>query len=187
MNNNKQKSMSWFAFQIMRLVMNIRKKYRNLEEETNFIDIKVGDYVLDFGCGLGFNTIPAAKIVGEQGVVFALDLSKQSIKIIENKIRKNNFDNIKVILSDCDTGLKNESIDLVLLHNTLPLIKEKQKVLNEITRILKIGGRLSYMSRIGSKIYGKDNITDTKLKEILKFNFKLITERKGHLIFERTN
>ncbi len=184
-NNNEQKPMPWFAFQTMRLVMNIRKRFRNINEEISLAGIEKGFFVLDFGCGLGFNTIPAAKVVGEEGRVFALDLSMQAIKITEKKILKHKLNNVTIIHSGCDTGLKDKSIDLVFLHNTLPIIKEKQKVLKEITRVIKTRGKLSYMSRTGSRIYGKNTISNTKLKEILSADFILKKEKKGHLIFER--
>ncbi len=184
-NNNRQKPMPWFAFQIMKLVMNIRKNFRNIEEEINLAGIEQGFSILDFGCGLGFNTIPAAKAVGKEGRVFALDLSKHAVKTIEKKINKYRLDNVEIIQSDCNTGLEDKSIDLVYLHNTLPIIKEKQKVLHEITRVTKTGGKLSYMSRFGARIYGKDTINNSRLKELLHSDFTLKTERKGHLVFER--
>lgn len=165
--------------------MNIRKRFRNIKEEINLAGIEKGFHILDFGCGLGFNTIPAAKAVGKEGRVFALDLSSYAIKITERKVRKHRLDNVKIIRSDCDTGLENKSIDLVYLHNTLPIVKEKENVLKEITRVLKTGGRLSYMSRIGSKVYGENTISNSNLKELLSSDFVLIKEKQGHLIFER--
>ncbi len=189
MNNikdeSKQEEMSFVAFQFMRFVMNIKRPFRNIEEEMNLAGIKRGFYLLDFGCGLGFNTIPAAKAVGKEGQVFSLDFNKHAIKIVKKKISKNCLDNVKVIESSCDTGLENKSIDLVYLHNTLPMITEKQKVLKEITRVIKTGGKLSYMSRLGSRIYGKDTFSDSRLKEILKPDFNLKKERNRHLVFER--
>ncbi len=165
--------------------MTIRKRFRDIEGEISLAEIEPGLYILDFGCGLGFNTIPAAKAVGDTGRVFALDLSEQAIKITEEKINKLNLKNVEIIHSGCDTGLQDKSIDLVYLHNTLPLIKEKQKVLNEITRVIKTGGRLSYISRAGSRIYGKNTISDDQLKELLYADFTLKKEKKGHLIFQR--
>ncbi len=189
MNNTRgekeQETMPWLVFQIMRLVMNIRKPFRNIEEEMNLAGIGKGLYILDFGCGLGFNTIPAAKAVGKEGQIFALDFNKQAIKIVKKKISKNSLDNVTIIKSSCDTGLEDKSIDLVYLHNTLPMIKEKQKVLKEITRVIKTGGKLSYMSRLGSRIYGEDTFSDSRLKEVLTHDFNLKKERNGHLIFEK--
>ncbi len=184
-NNNEQKPMPWIAFQFMRLIMNIRKNFRDIDKEINLAGIKKGLHILDFGCGLGFNTIPAAKVVGKEGRVFALDLSKQAIQITKKKIHKNKLNNVVIIHSGCDTGLEDKSIDLVYLHNTLPIVKEKYKVLDEITRVLKKGGKLSYMSRAGSRTYGENTISNSKLKEILSSDFTLIMEKKGHLIFER--
>jgi SAM-dependent methyltransferase len=190
-NENKysdsQKPMSWLVFKIMTLIMSIRKKFRNIKEEINLAGINAGDYILDFGCGIGFNTIPAAQKVKKQGKVFALDISSQAIEVVKNKATKNKLENIETILSDCNTGLEDKSIDIVYLHNTLPLVREKERVLSEIHRVLKIGGRFSYMSRAISRSYGEDTIDDEKLKKLLVSNnkFKLSKEKNRHLIFEK--
>lgn len=46
------------------------------------IGIKRGQTVLDFGCGYGAYTIPVAKIVGEQGRVYALDKDKEALNAL---------------------------------------------------------------------------------------------------------
>lgn len=188
--SNIQKPMSWFAFRIMTMVMSIRKKFmnRDIENEISLAGINRGDYILDLGCGPGFNTIPAAQKVEKHGKVFALDVSPQAVKVVKDKAKRNKLENIETILSDCDTGLENESIDIVYLHNTLPYVKDKEKVLSEICRVLKVGGRLSFMSRAISRFHGKDTIDDEKLKEILlsRHKFKLGKEKNGHFIFEKT-
>ena len=188
--NDGQKPMPWIAFKAMTIIMSIRKKFRNIEEEVCFCDIKAGDHVLDFGCGLGFNTIPAAQKVGDSGKIFALDISPQAIKIINKKIAQFNLKNVEPILSDYKTNLPNESIDIVYLHNTLPLLKDKKGVLNEIFRILKIKGKLSYMSRKIVRLAGNQSsdgipVTNRELKKYLDSTYKCIKEKKGHLIFEK--
>jgi ubiquinone/menaquinone biosynthesis C-methylase UbiE len=167
--------------------MSIRKKFRNIEEEISLAGINTGDYILDFGCGLGFNTIPAAQKVKKQGKVFTLDISPQAIEVVKGKARKNELKNIETILSDCNTKLEDKSIDIVYLHNTLPLVRAKENVLSEIHRVLKIGGRLSYLSRAISRSYGEDTIDAEKLKKLLVSNnkYKLSKEKNGHLIFEK--
>ena len=186
---NEQKQMSRLVFKIMTLIMSIRKIFRNIDDEVRYAGIKPGDYILDFGCGLGFNAIPAAKIVGSKGKVFALDIHKQAIEIVIKKTKNYEFKNIETILSDCNTGLKDNTINVVYLHNTLPLIKNKKGVLNEISRVLKIRGKLSYMSRFGSRIMGKYTMKDEKLKEYLKteYKFELIKSKNRHFIFEKNN
>jgi len=46
---------------------------------------KRGNIILDYGCGIGFNTIPAAEIVGREGTVYALDVHPLAIKSVEKK------------------------------------------------------------------------------------------------------
>ncbi len=183
--NNKQKPMSPVAFYFMRIIMNLKKYFRRIEEEISLAGIEKGLYVLDFGCGLGFNSIPAAKAVGKEGRVFALDISEESIKIMKKKIAQNKLTNVELIHSGLETGLEDKSIDLVYLHNTLPMVRDKQKVLKEITRVIKTGGTLSYMSRRGSRTFGEDTLSDTQIKDILSSDFNLKTEQNGHMIFEK--
>ena len=49
---------------------------------------KRGDVILDYGCGIGFNTISAAEIVGKEGIVYALDIHPLAIKSVEKKIKQ---------------------------------------------------------------------------------------------------
>ena len=43
------------------------------EEEIRKLGLKEGQKILDYGCGIGSYTFPAAKLVGEKGRVYALD------------------------------------------------------------------------------------------------------------------
>ena len=169
------------------MIMSVMQIFRNIDNEIMYAGTKSGDFILDFGCGLGFNTIPAAKIVGSKGKIFALDIQKQAIEIVTKKAKKYKLINIETILSDCNSGLKDNTINVVYLHNTFPLIKNKKDVLSEIYRVLKINGRLSYMSRPGSKIIRKNRMTDKELKKCLRteYNMELIKHKNGHSIFEK--
>lgn len=186
---NCQKPMPKVAFKAMTIIMGIRKNFfnRNLKEEVSLVGIKAGDHILDFGCGPGFNTMIASQKVKKQGKVYALDISPQAIKVIKDKSRKNKLENISTILSSCNTKLKDKSIDTVYLHNTLPYVKDKKSVLNEISRVLKVKGKFSYISRAISRFHRKNTISDEQLKKLLTSNnnFKLIKEKEGHLIFEK--
>lgn len=180
-----QKPMSSLAFNFMRIIMNIRKFFRDFDKEIAFAEPKKGDKVVDFGCGLGFNTIPLAKLIGAGGKVFAVDISPKAVGIVKKKLKKHKLTNTECMLSGSIAEIEKSSIDVVYLHNTLPLIKDKQKALNEIDTVLKKGGRLSYMSRLGSRVYGDDNLSNQQLKEILcsEYHFKLIKDVKEHFVF----
>ena len=78
----KEKPVSNIHFKMMVNVMSVVKNIRNIKTEIIRSGIKKGSHVLDYGCGPGFCTIPAAKIVGPQGVIYALDIHPSAIKII---------------------------------------------------------------------------------------------------------
>ncbi len=78
---------------------------------------------------------------------YALDtgVSKSglAIKAVEKKARKKRLGNITTILSDRDTQLPEESVDVILLYDTLHMIKDKQALLKELHRVMKANGVLS--------------------------------------------
>jgi len=81
------------------------------------LDIKPGHYVLDFGCGPGSFSFAASRLVGSNGKVYALDINPLAIGKIKKIAIKKRFDNLQTILSDCKTGLDDNSIDLILLFD----------------------------------------------------------------------
>jgi ubiquinone/menaquinone biosynthesis C-methylase UbiE len=108
------------------------------------IGIKKGQRVLDFGCGSGNYTIPAAMIVGKNGLVYALDKDKRTL---DELIRKAETMDLKNIIR-LDTSkesvipLDNESVDVVLLcdvlhHYYFPRAEDRRRLLREVCRILK--------------------------------------------------
>jgi cobalt-precorrin-6B (C15)-methyltransferase len=50
--------------------------------------------VLDFGCGSGTYTIPAAKAVGATGRVYALDINPRALDRVERKAERAGLRNI---------------------------------------------------------------------------------------------
>lgn len=74
----------------------------------------------EFGSGYGTFSIPASKII--KGTLFAFDIDQEMIEILNRKIEKDNIKNIKIIKRDFvvnGTGLKEKSVDYVMLFNIL--------------------------------------------------------------------
>jgi ubiquinone/menaquinone biosynthesis C-methylase UbiE len=118
-------------------------------EEYNLL--KEGLTFLDYGCGTGDFTIPAAKKVSESGKVYALDYFPRQLKIVADRSAKAGLTNIETILSDNKTGLPDESIDVIWMCDVLHEIKEKQAVLEELHRVLKREGSLVIYDGMGEK------------------------------------
>ncbi len=105
--------------------------------------IKEGDTLLDFGCGTGSYEIAASKMAGENGKVYALDKSPEAIETVNGLIKKHALGNTELILSERETGLADESVDVILFYDILHHLKNYREILAEFHRVLKAGGVLS--------------------------------------------
>ncbi len=102
--------------------------------------------VVDFGCGYGTFSIPAAKMV-EQGTVHAFDIEPDMIAETRDKAEKSNLSNVRLYQRDFisdGTGLPDVSTDYVMLFNILHA-EERDQLLAESFRILRKGGTLGIM------------------------------------------
>ncbi|MBA7600230.1 2-methoxy-6-polyprenyl-1,4-benzoquinol methylase [subsurface metagenome] len=129
------KCMMWF-FKLVDLFWNPQKQVKKFP-------LKEGMTVVDYGCGPGRYTIPIAKLVGEKGKVFALDIQPIAISTVNKKAAKEGLTNIEAILLDSyDTGIQEATVDLVLLIDTFHMISDYDALFREIHRILKQDGFL---------------------------------------------
>jgi len=133
--------MSNLSFRLMAFTLKIRDYIMDPQKAIKPI-IQEGDYILDYGCGPGSYTIFAAKLVGDKGRVYAVDIHPIAIKMVNNKAQKENLKNIEAIQSDCDTKLPDEHIDKVLLFDLLHDLSNPNEVLKELHRVLKNNGTL---------------------------------------------
>src|SRR3989338_8323983 len=76
--------------------------------------------VVEFGCGYGTFTIPAAGII--QGKIHALDIEEEMTSATKKEAEKKGLKNVNTLLRDFmkdGTGLHGESVDYVMLFNIL--------------------------------------------------------------------
>ncbi len=116
-------------------------------EECNLV--RKGQTFLDYGCGTGDFTIPAAHKVDEDGKVYALDYFRRQLEIVRDRSEKAGLTNIETILSDSKTGLPDESVDVIWMCDVLHEIKERRAVLKELHRVLKKDGTLAIHDGMG--------------------------------------
>ena len=139
----QDKPMSNVAFRGMAFALWLMEPFKRSRERLKGAGLEKGQIVLEYGCGIGSYTIPAAQIVEDEGIVYALDIHPLAITTVKKRSSKENLTNIKTILSDRETGLPDESVDVVLLYDTFHLVRDQQALLEELHRILKPAGFLS--------------------------------------------
>lgn len=123
------------------------------EEIIEQMDIHNSMNIADFGCGNGFFSIPMAK-AADQGIIYALDVVKDSLEAVESKAKLENVENIETIHCNLEnekgSKLDGDSIDLTLLRNILFQSQKKSEIIKEAKRVLINGGKLVLIEWIKS-------------------------------------
>jgi ubiquinone/menaquinone biosynthesis C-methylase UbiE len=112
------------------------------------VGIKTGFHVLDYGCGPGSYVIPLAELVGKSGMIYALDIHPLAVQRVQSIASKKQLTNVETICSDRKTGLPDNSVDVVLLYDTLHTLSDPDRVLEELHRVLKPNGILSFSDHV---------------------------------------
>ena len=98
--------------------------------------------IVDFGCGYGTFTIPAARIVS--GTVHALDIESDMANATRAKAEAAGLGNVRICVRDFftdGTGLPATSVDYVMLFNILHA-EQPEVLVDESFRVLSPGGHL---------------------------------------------
>jgi ubiquinone/menaquinone biosynthesis C-methylase UbiE len=136
--------------------------------------LEPGQKVVEVGCGPGFFTIPAAEMVGAEGLIYAIDINPRAIKRVEGKMRKKGLGNIKPILGNAaDSGIPDSSVDLAFVFGLRYIAGGLNSLVSEMYRVLRAGGLFSFEKTTGSD----DKLTD----EVERVGF-IKTAKEGRIM-----
>ncbi|MBI4847981.1 MAG: arsenite methyltransferase [Nitrospirae bacterium] len=111
---------------------------------TALASIKKGETVLDLGSGAGFDCFLAAKNVGRSGKVIGVDMTPQMIEKARENARKSKFANVEFRLGEIENlPAGDNTVDVVISNCVINLSSDKKKVLHEVKRVLRRGGRIA--------------------------------------------
>lgn len=113
------------------------------------VGMRNGQIVLDFGCKHGTYSIPAAILVGEDGLVYAIDKDQTALDALAIHAKNKELKNIVTIAATVplQLSMSTESIDMILLYDVLHLVDHRSQLLKELHRVLKSHGILSVHPR----------------------------------------
>ncbi len=118
-----------------------RRSWYNPEDILQ--DLRSGMIFADIGCGDGFFTILAAKKVGDQGKVYAVDVDASAIQRLKNKAEAEGLKNITTQIGMAEeTVFCDKCVDFVFYSMVLHDFGDPGKVLKNAKKMLKAGGRL---------------------------------------------
>jgi ubiquinone/menaquinone biosynthesis C-methylase UbiE len=102
--------------------------------------------VLDFGCGIGSITIPAARAVGRRGRVIALDVKEGQLNHIRKKVTgtglEHRIDFVKTSGAPEFPGVVEDSLDAVFVFDVLQHVEDWDGLFGQCGTALKANGRL---------------------------------------------
>lgn len=102
--------------------------------------LKKGDSIADAGAGPGFFSFPASRIVGRDGIVYAIDTQKEMLEGLKRQSPPLNV--VPVLSGENSIPLKKSAVDFALSAYVLHETDNKARFLKEIRRIMKPGARL---------------------------------------------
>src|SRR5258705_7044061 len=110
------------------------------------LKLKPGDTVADIGAGTGYYTRRLAKLVGDKGVVYAVDIQQEMLDLLTNKMARLNIRNVKPVLGDLtDPKLPPASTDLAIMVDVYHEFDHPYEMAQALCRALKPGGRLVFV------------------------------------------
>jgi SAM-dependent methyltransferase len=110
------------------------------------LKLKPEDAVADIGAGSGYYTRRLAKLVGEKGVVYAVDIQQEMLDLLTNKMAEAKIHNVKAVLGDIkDPKLPRASVDLALLVDVYHEFDYPYEMIEGICAALKPGGRIAFV------------------------------------------
>jgi ubiquinone/menaquinone biosynthesis C-methylase UbiE len=117
------------------------------QEVIGRLDLRPGMAIADIGAGTGFFALPFARMVGEVGMVWAVDLQPSMLKMLEEKLRQEGHPgNVGLRQGDAaNTGLTDRSCDRAFLGNLWHELDDPRAVLSEVRRVLRPGGRIGIL------------------------------------------
>lgn len=132
-------------------ILEIQHRYDKLAEEAcclscggaiNYSKPQKGEVCVDLGSGRGTDVLRLAEQVGPEGHAYGLDISEGMIAKAQKNAKKLDVGNVTFLKCSLEElPLDKDIADLVISNCTVNHADDKQKVWNEIYRILKNGGR----------------------------------------------
>ncbi|HSB34402.1 MAG TPA: class I SAM-dependent methyltransferase [Nitrospirota bacterium] len=125
--------------------------------------VREGMTVADIGCGMGYFTIPMAKIAGAKGTVLAVDIQEKMLEFTDRRAKRAGVgDRVRTIRASGDDIGIGEPVDLVLAFWMVHEVKDIPRFFGQLSSVLKEGGKILYVEPLF-------HVTERRFREILGY------------------
>lgn len=153
-----------------------RDQRLQINRVMDILGITPGKNVADIGAGSGWFTVRAARRVGSNGTVYAVDINPDAISYIDHRVKGESLSNVKTILSKADDPLlPQNAVDAVLLLKTYHEVADPVTLLERLRSSLSPGAKLGIIDRNGN---GTDHGVGRKIvvQEAEQAGFRLLQD-----------
>ena len=134
------------------------------------LGLKDGDTLADVGCGPGFFTIPAAALVGPNGVVYAIDTQREMLDALRERPAPANV--VPVQSTEHSIPLESSIADAALVAFVLHEATDKRLFMAELKRIVRIGGIVAVLDwKKQEEAHGppeQDRLTEAEVEALFR-------------------
>jgi len=124
-------------------------------------ELREGETVLDLGSGGGIDVLLSARRVGPTGFVYGLDMTDEMLELARHNQRDSGVENVEFLNGVIEEiPLPKDSVDVVISNCVINLSLDKPKVLAEMARVLRPGGRIGI-----TDVVADNGLTDADRRE----------------------
>jgi arsenite methyltransferase len=110
---------------------------------TAVAKLREGEVVLDLGSGGGIDVLLSAKRVGPTGHAYGVDMTEEMLELARRNAAAAGVTNVEFLKGEIEhVPLPDASVDVVISNCVVNLSTDKPKVLREMHRVLRAGGRI---------------------------------------------
>ena len=121
-----------------------RRKYQNPEAILAKIGLKPGMTFVDVGCGGGFFALPAARIIGNKGKLYGMDVNEEGVADLKRLAAEEGLNNINSTIGNAeDLVLCEACADIAFFGLVVVHLKEQVKALENARIMLSPKGQLA--------------------------------------------
>jgi ubiquinone/menaquinone biosynthesis C-methylase UbiE len=109
------------------------------------LDLRAGERVVEVGCGTGANFGSILAAIGENGVLYGVDISPDMLAVADRRCSKRGWRNVALVRASADAYTLPEQVDAALFSLSYSVIPKRQAALRHAWGCLRVGGRLVIM------------------------------------------
>jgi arsenite methyltransferase len=154
------KSLGYPAEEIDVLPTSVAESFAGVGNPFSLVKPQAGQTVLDLGCGAGMDSILAARMAGPSGKVIGVDATEEMIDKARQNAKEFKLTNVEFRHGDAESlPVESETVDTVISNGVFNLCLDKPRVLGEVFRVLRAGGRL-----VMADMMLEDHVTPEKVR-----------------------